>query len=61
MTILQRLWRATEVDREGFKEWVTSIGVGLLPLGIVLLVIVTILCWFFAAKGLFNGVIGLFH
>lgn len=61
MTILKRAWKATEVDREGFKEWVTGVGVGLLPLGIVLLLVVTILCWFLAAKGLFNGVIGLFH
>lgn len=51
MTILQRMWKATEVDREGLVDFLTegNLGVILFGLGIIVLPIVAILSFGYAA------------
>ncbi|CAM5790741.1 hypothetical protein [Castellaniella caeni] len=51
MTILQRVWKATEVDREGMIDFLAEgdLGVILFGLGIIVLPIVAVLSFGYAA------------
>lgn len=61
MTIMQRVWKATEVDREGFFGLFTGLGGFLSALGIIVLPILAVLFWAFAIRGTFQSLISLFR
>lgn len=60
MTILQRIWKATEVERWGIKEWWKESEWGFIVagLGIIVLPFFIVACWAYAAHEIFVALFG---
>lgn len=54
MTILKRAWKATEVDREGFRGLFDGLGGFLSSFGIIVLPVFILACIVFAILSLFR-------
>lgn len=60
MTILERVWKATEVDREGFLGLFKGLGGFLACLGLLVLPFILIAIWVYVGRSLLQGLQGLF-
>jgi len=61
MTILQRIWKATEVERWGIKDWWENSEMRWAVVGLLILASPFILVgiWVYVARGLLQGLVGL--